>query len=42
MILLLSWYRPAEVGLRLAVYQSATSLGGIFAGALQSALYTNL
>ncbi|ORY22848.1 major facilitator superfamily domain-containing protein [Naematelia encephala] len=42
MILLLSWYTPAEIGKRLAVYQSATSLGGIFSGALQSALYTNL
>ncbi|ODO08986.1 hypothetical protein I350_02579 [Cryptococcus amylolentus CBS 6273] len=42
MILLLSWYTPAEIGLRLAIYQSATYLGGIFAGALQAALYTNL
>ncbi|WWC67194.1 uncharacterized protein I206_101101 [Kwoniella pini CBS 10737] len=42
MILLLSWYTPAEIGLRLAVFQSFTYLGGIFAGALQAALYTNL
>jgi hypothetical protein len=42
MILLLSWYTPSEIGKRLALYQSATSLGGIFSGALQSALYTNL
>ncbi|KAK4686153.1 hypothetical protein P7C73_g3980, partial [Tremellales sp. Uapishka_1] len=42
MVLLLSWYTPAEVGKRLALYQSATSLGGIFSGALQSALYRNL
>ncbi|WRT63346.1 uncharacterized protein IL334_000251 [Kwoniella shivajii] len=41
-ILLLSWYTPAEIGLRFAIYQTATYLGGIFAGALQSALYTNL
>ncbi|WVQ83688.1 hypothetical protein IAT38_005831 [Cryptococcus sp. DSM 104549] len=42
MVLLLSWYTPAEIGKRLALYQSATSLGGIFSGALQAALYTNL
>ncbi|RSH95487.1 hypothetical protein EHS25_000579 [Saitozyma podzolica] len=42
MILLLSWNTPSEIGKRLALYQSATSLGGIFSGALQSALYTNL
>lgn len=42
MILLLTWYTPGEIGKRLAIYQSATSLGGIFSGALQSALYTNL
>ncbi|WWD06208.1 hypothetical protein V865_004294 [Kwoniella europaea PYCC6329] len=42
MILLLSWYTPAEIGLRLAIFQSFTYLGGIFAGALQAALYTNL
>ncbi|KAL7425288.1 hypothetical protein Q5752_000976 [Cryptotrichosporon argae] len=42
MVLLLSWYKPSEIGKRLAIYQSATSLGGIFAGFLQSALYTNM
>ncbi|WVW81420.1 hypothetical protein I302_103414 [Kwoniella bestiolae CBS 10118] len=31
-----------EIGLRLAIFQSFTYLGGIFAGALQAALYTNL
>ncbi|GAA6006028.1 hypothetical protein JCM10207_007314 [Rhodosporidiobolus poonsookiae] len=42
MILLLSWYTPSEVGLRIALYQGATTLGGIFAGVFQAALYTNL
>ena len=42
MVLILSWYKPTELGKRLAIYQCATSLGGIFSGALQAALYTNL
>ncbi|GAA5893679.1 hypothetical protein JCM6882_007876 [Rhodosporidiobolus microsporus] len=42
MILLLNWYTPGEVGLRIAIYQCATTLGGIFAGVFQAALYTNL
>ncbi|GAA5856942.1 hypothetical protein JCM8547_008478 [Rhodosporidiobolus lusitaniae] len=42
MILLLSWYSPKEVGFRIALYQCATTLGGIFAGVFQAALYTNL
>lgn len=42
MVLILSWYKPSELGKRLAIYQCATSLGGIFSGALQAALYTNL
>ncbi|RXK36036.1 hypothetical protein M231_06684 [Tremella mesenterica] len=42
MTLILSWYTPGEIGKRMAVYNGATTLGGIFSGALQSALYTNL
>ncbi|WOO82928.1 Pantothenate transporter FEN2 [Vanrija pseudolonga] len=42
MVLLLSWYLPTEVGKRIAVYNCAASIGGIFSGALQSALYRNL
>lgn len=42
MTILLCWYTPTEIGKRLALYQCATTLGGIFSGALQAALYTNL
>ncbi|ODN86316.1 hypothetical protein L198_07334 [Cryptococcus wingfieldii CBS 7118] len=42
LVLLLSWYTPAEIGLRLAIYESASYVGAIFAGGLQAALYTKL
>ncbi|GAA6031469.1 hypothetical protein JCM8097_006472 [Rhodosporidiobolus ruineniae] len=35
-------YTPSEVGVRIALYQCSTTLGGIFAGVFQAALYTNL
>ncbi|KAF9733399.1 transporter SEO1-like protein 2 [Paraphaeosphaeria minitans] len=37
-----SWYRPTEVGRRVALFYVAAPLGTMFAGYLQAAAYTNL
>ncbi|EKG13048.1 Major facilitator superfamily [Macrophomina phaseolina MS6] len=37
-----SWYRPSEVGRRVALFFIASPLGTMFAGYLQAAAYTNL
>lgn len=37
-----SWYRPGEIGRRVALFFIASPLGTMFAGYLQAAAYTNL
>ncbi|KAH7130537.1 pantothenate transporter liz1 [Dendryphion nanum] len=37
-----SWYRPGEIGRRVALFYMAAPLGTMFAGYLQAAAYTNL
>ncbi|TQB77575.1 hypothetical protein MPDQ_000116 [Monascus purpureus] len=37
-----SWYKPGEIGRRVALFYIAAPLGTMFAGYLQSAAYTNL
>ncbi|KAK1545618.1 major facilitator superfamily transporter [Colletotrichum paranaense] len=37
-----SWYKPAEIGRRVALFYVAAPLGTMFAGYLQAAAYTNL
>ncbi|KAF9878699.1 pantothenate transporter [Colletotrichum karsti] len=37
-----SWYRPSEVGRRIALFFISSPLGTMFAGYLQAAAYTNL
>ncbi|KAL7619976.1 hypothetical protein AAE478_010524 [Parahypoxylon ruwenzoriense] len=37
-----SWYKPGEVGRRVALFFIASPLGTMFAGYLQAAAYTNL
>lgn len=37
-----SWYRPREIGRRVALFFIASPLGTMFAGYLQAAAYTNL
>ncbi|KAK9447981.1 major facilitator superfamily domain-containing protein [Limtongia smithiae] len=37
-----SWYLREEMGVRVALYNIASPLGGMFAGYLQTAMYTNL
>lgn len=37
-----SWYRPSEIGRRIAIFYTCAPLGTMFAGYLQAAAYTNL
>ena len=37
-----SWYKPGEIGRRVALFYTAAPLGTMFAGYLQAAVYTNL
>lgn len=37
-----SWYKPGEIGRRVALFFIASPLGTMFAGYLQAAAYTNL
>ncbi len=37
-----SWYKPGEIGRRVALFYIASPLGTMFAGYLQAAAYTNL
>ncbi|KAF1961951.1 putative allantoate permease [Byssothecium circinans] len=37
-----SWYKPTEIGRRVALFFTAAPLGTMFAGYLQAAAYTNL
>ncbi|KAF4870216.1 putative transporter SEO1 [Colletotrichum siamense] len=37
-----SWYKPSEIGRRVALFYIAAPLGTMFAGYLQAAAYTNL
>ncbi|KAF4312700.1 major facilitator superfamily transporter [Botryosphaeria dothidea] len=37
-----SWYKPSEIGRRVALFFIASPLGTMFAGYLQAAAYTNL
>src|SRR5262245_43932463 len=37
-----SWYKPTEIGRRVALFFIASPLGTMFAGYLQAAAYTNL
>jgi sugar phosphate permease len=37
-----TWYTPYEMGKRIGLYHSCQAIGGMFAGALQTAFNTNL
>ncbi|GFZ51950.1 hypothetical protein JCM24511_09720 [Saitozyma sp. JCM 24511] len=41
-MLLMSWYTPREMALRIAMYHSCQSLGLMLSGALQTAIYESL
>ncbi|OCF36344.1 hypothetical protein I316_02219 [Kwoniella heveanensis BCC8398] len=41
-MLLMSWYTPREMALRIGFYHSCQSVGNMLAGALQAAIYNSL
>ncbi|WVO23389.1 uncharacterized protein IAS62_004741 [Cryptococcus decagattii] len=41
-MLLMSWYTPRELALRIGFYHSCQSIGGMLAGALQAAIYNSM
>ncbi|WRT63778.1 uncharacterized protein IL334_000703 [Kwoniella shivajii] len=41
-MLLMSWYTPRELALRIGFYHSCQSVGNMLAGALQASIYKNL
>ncbi|ODN76305.1 hypothetical protein, variant [Cryptococcus amylolentus CBS 6039] len=41
-MLLMSWYTPRELALRIGFYQSCQSIGNMLAGALQAAIYNSM
>lgn len=38
----MSWYTPTELAKRIGFYHSAQAMGGLLAGALQSAIFKTL
>lgn len=40
--LILSWYTPAELAVRLAIFNASDVAGSMFLGAVQAALYVNM